>query len=120
MSKHLFLAQNMQEDEIYAGIVLGEKDYHLFLKTAKPSKNLTWQEAMDWADIVGGSLPTRQEQAILYGNLKHEFESGWQWSNEQHALNSDCAWMQDFDSGYQDYGRKSYDGRARAVRRVYI
>lgn len=120
MSKHLFLAQNMQEDEIYAGIVLGEKDYHLFLKTAKPSKNLTWQEAMGWADIVGGSLPTRQEQAILYGNLKHEFESGWQWSNEQHDNYSDYAWMQGFGYGTQDYHHKSYESTARAVRRVYI
>lgn len=120
MSKDLFLAQNMQEDEIYAGLVLGEKDYHLFLKTAQPSKQLTWQEAIGWAEIIGGSLPTRQEQAILYGNLKHEFEPRWYWSNEQHADYSDYAWVQYFSYGGQFILRKSNEFRARAVRRVYI
>lgn len=120
ISKAEFLAQNMQEDEIYAGLVLGEKDYHLFLKTAQPSKPLTWQEAMGWAEIVGGSLPTRQEQAILYGNLKSEFELSWYWSSEQHANYSDYAWIQTFDYGSQYSNHKSNEYRARAVRRLEL
>ena len=122
MSKELFMQQNLQPGEIYAGIVLGkngEGDHHLFLLPAK-TELLAWNKAVAWAESVGGSLPTRQEQAILYGNLKHEFEPHWHWSSEQHALLSDYAWMQDFFNGYQSRDHKSYQGRARAVRRLLI
>ena len=123
MSKQEFLKQNALKGEIYAGLVLGQgetPDYHLFLLHEK-AEWATWDKAIAWAESVGGSLPTRQEHAILYGNLKHEFEPSWHWSNEQHADDSDCAWMQNFDNGYQYItGHKSYEGRARAVRRVYL
>jgi hypothetical protein len=122
MSKALFMQQNLQPGEIYAGIVLGQNgtgDHHLFLLPAK-TEPLTWDKAVSWAESVGGSLPTRQEQAILYGNLKHEFEPRWYWSSTQHADGSDCAWMQTFSNGYQDDTRKSCECRARAVRRLLI
>lgn len=113
---------NLQPGEIYAGIVLGqngEGDHHLILLPAK-TEPLTWDKAVNWAKSVGGTLPTRQEQAILYGNLKHEFEPRWYWSCEQHANDSGCAWMQYFSNGGQGSSLKSYEGRARAVRRVPI
>jgi hypothetical protein len=121
MSKKLFLETHQREGEIYAGVILGERDYHLFLMPFKPLYLLMgWRAAMHWAKSVGGSLPNRQEQAILYGNLKHEFEARWHWSSEQYAYNTDYAWMQSFGNGSQGYGRKSNGHRARAVRRVYI
>lgn len=122
MSKALFMQQNLQPGEIYAGIVLGQNgasDHHLFLLPAK-TEPLTWDKAVAWAESVGGTLPTRQEQAILYGNLKNEFEPRWHWSNEQHADSSDCAWMQYFSYGYQSNNHKSGECRARAVRRLLI
>ncbi len=122
MSKALFMQQNLQPGEIYAGIVLGQNgagDHHLFLLPAK-TEPLTWDKAVAWAESVGGTLPTRQEQAILYGNLKHEFEPRWHWSSEQHAGNSDYAWLQYFDDGTQYGGPKSNEYRARAVRRLLI
>ena len=122
MSKELFMQQNLQPGEIYAGIVLsknGEGDHHLFLLPAK-TEPLTWDKAVAWAANVGGSLPTRQEQAILYGNLKHEFEPRWHWSSEQSADDTDYAWVQLFNDGTQYYYHKSTEYRARAVRRLII
>lgn len=46
------------------------------------------------------------------------FEPEWYWSSTQHAAYSDDAWSQNFDYGFQNDGYKSYDGRARAVRRL--
>jgi len=122
MTKKLFLEQNLQAGEIYAGIVLGqngEGDHHLFLLPAK-TEPLNWEDAKTWAKSAGGSLPTRSEQAILYGNLKNEFETTWHWSNEQDADGYAYAWLQNFNDGYQYCGLKSYKFRARAVRRLLI
>ena len=120
MSKQQFMAENLQEGEIYAGLVLGKDgaaDYHLFLQPGVAT-GVTWQAAMDWAKKLGHSLPTRAEQALLFANLKHEFEPRYYWSSEQSGPS--YAWGQYFDNGAQDdYGR-SYEGRARAVRRLEI
>ncbi len=122
MTKKLFLEQNTQAGEIYAGIVLGQNgkgDHHLFLIPAT-TQPLNWNDAIKWAESVGGGLPTRSEQAILYGNLKSEFEPRWHWSSEQDADNDGYAWMQYFDHGSQFYTHKSGESRARAVRRLSI
>nr|WP_314607359.1 DUF1566 domain-containing protein [uncultured Janthinobacterium sp.] len=120
MSKQQFMAENLQEGEIYAGLILGKDgaaDYHLFLQPGAVT-GVKWQAAMDWAKKLGHSLPTRAEQALLFANLKHEFEPRYYWSNEQ-AGPSD-AWGQYFGGGTQHYGYRSYEGRARAVRRLEI
>ena len=120
MSKQQFMAENLQEGEIYAGLVLGKDggaDYHLFLRPGAAT-GVTWQTAMDWAKKLGHSLPTRAEQALLFANLKHEFEPRYYWSSEQAGPSS--AWGQYFGHGGQDYDHRSYEGRARAVRRLEI
>jgi hypothetical protein len=48
------------------------------------------------------------------------FEDWWYWSSTQHASYPSVAWVQGFDVGGQGYGRKSNEGRARAVRRLPI
>jgi hypothetical protein len=45
------------------------------------------------------------------------FKKAWYWSCEQYAGAAAYAWSQGFDYGYQDYGRKYRELRARAVRR---
>jgi len=83
--------------------------------------DVSWPQAVDWAMLTAaGSLPTREEQRILFDNLKSEFHPTWYWSGEQHASNPSYAWGQGFDDGYQDYFHKSDEGRARAVRRLPI
>ncbi|MBC2731350.1 MAG: DUF1566 domain-containing protein [Thiobacillus sp.] len=109
--------------EHYAGIVLGKDgkaSYHLVLLPHTPDERLTWNAAVEWAKITGGNLPTRREQSLLFANLKEEFEGDWYWSGEQHAATSGSAWSQSFVNGGQDYYYKSYEGRARAVRRLTI
>jgi hypothetical protein len=110
-------------NEHYAGIVTGkdgEASYHLVLMAAKPTDDLNWQAAKDWAKRVGGDLPTRREQALLYANCKEQFEERYYWSGEQHASDARCAWLQDFSNGGQNDTRVSYECRARAVRRLPI
>lgn len=106
-------------DGVFAGIVRGDDaDYALVLLPA-PKKNITWTAANEWATSMGVSLPTRREQAILFGNLKDQFpDGGWYWSCEQYAGTERYAWSQGFGLGSQGNGLKVYELRARAVRRL--
>ena len=45
------------------------------------------------------------------------FSDDWYWSSTQHASDSDYAWNQTFNNGYQSYGYTHDELRARAVRR---
>ena len=51
---------------IYAGLIAGGaetgSDAHLIVLDGDRG-NLTWPKALDWAESVGGRLPTRREQA---------------------------------------------------------
>jgi hypothetical protein len=75
---------------------------------------------MDWAKSIGGELPDRCESALLFATMKDEFSPEWYWSRAQHAADSGYAWLQHFGTGSQSYDPKSYEGRARAVRRLEI
>lgn len=106
----------------YAGIIRGVNgapDEHLVLLDGE-AEAVTWDAAGAWAVSVGGELPTRAEQRLLHANLPDQFKPDWYWSGEQYGPSSSYAWFQDFDNGHQGYYRKSYDGRARAVRRLPI
>ena len=119
--KALFLKQNLQPGEVYAGIILGknnEPDHHVFLLPGHTSG--TWEAAKAWADKIGGMLPARREQSLLFANCKDEFQSDWYWSSEQHASNASYAWYQDFGGGDQNLNPSYGTLRARAVRRLII
>lgn len=110
----------LQPGERYAGAVIdgdGLISHHLVLLPGQ-ADSVNWQAAKAWAAERGATLPNRQEQALLYANLKGCFEANWYWSCEVHEDDGAYAWDQDFDYGYQDIYRQSSDGRARAVRRV--
>jgi hypothetical protein len=111
----------LHEGEHYAGAVLdehGEVKHHLVLMAEKPTTKLEWRAAVDWAASVGGELPTRQEQALLFANCKPHMQADWHWSGEMYESDASYAWSCDFDYGGQYSTRKSYEGCARAVRRV--
>jgi hypothetical protein len=117
---------DLRPGEHFAGLVIGkdgEPSHYLILLSGE-AEDVTWKDAMAWADRQGGeyaaSLPARREQALLYANLKEQFKPAWYWSGEQHASGSGYAWSQYFDDGDQSYGIKSFQGRARAVRRLII
>lgn len=111
----------VKKGEHYAGILLkdGKPAAHLVLLPGETT-GATWDKAVAWVKKQGGDLPTRQEQALLYANLKSEFQPTWYWSCEQHADDSASAWFQGFDDGSQDDWHKCSEFRARAVRRVPI
>lgn len=113
---------DLREGEHYAGLILddnGAPSHHVVLLPGDADE-VTWDEAKAFAEAAGGELPTRREQALLYSNLKDQFEQRYYWSGEQHAGNSDYAWDQYFDDGTQDNIHKSASLRARAVRRLTI
>ena len=117
-----WLKQILNKGEHYAGVVIGKDglpSYHLVLMAGSVS-DVSWHVAKAWAEKIGGDLPTRQEQALLFANLKGQFEPRAYWSSEQHAANAACAWYQDFLNGHQSYSGKSASLRARAVRRLII
>lgn len=110
------------QGERYAGVVLGEEgkpSHHLFLLTDDSGKRMPWDAAVEWARSVGGDLPTRFESVLLYANLRDQFDQrDWHWTGTQ--CSDAFAWVQSLSSGGQDYGRKRYEFRARAVRRLPI
>ena len=112
----------LAQGEKYAGILLGDTgtpSAHLILLPSE-LESATWADAGTWAKQIKGELPTRQEHALLFANLKKQFRSAWYWSSEPLAGDESYAWCQTFDDGYQTNDPKSYKLRARAVRRVAI
>lgn len=107
--------------ERYAGAVLdadGHVLHHLVLMAQRPAGRLEWQAAMDWASSVGGRLPDRQEQALLYANCKPYLEPAWHWSCVTDEDDASYAWNCSFSYGSQSNHHKSFGGSAVAVRRV--
>ncbi len=115
---------------VYAGIIGGidgKPDYHLI---HAPMENelidQTWDKAVDSATapingFIDWSLPDRRESRLLAINTPDGFsQDHWYWTATQGSGSTDVAWLQDFLDGDQDHDRKSYEGRARAVRRDLI
>lgn len=86
--------------------------------------DMSWVDAVKWAESVGGKLPTRPIAALLYANAKDQFERSWHWLNETLDADTDdksdevYAWICGFDDGYQYSTRKRYKFSARAVRLI--
>ena len=104
---------------IFAGITTQKDGTHcaVVLLDERPSKRLDWDGATSWAEGLGAQLPSRAVSALLFANLRDKFEPALHWTNEVHKADGACAWLQDFSLGFQSYYHKSYEGRARAVRR---
>lgn len=112
----------LADGEIYAGLILnddGTPSHHLVLLPGD-HEDTTWQAAVDWAKSLGGELPSRREQSLLFANGKQPFERDWYWSGELYASEPSYAWFQDFTSGGQYDCRIYHQCRARSVRRLPI
>lgn len=109
-------------DGVYAGVSRGENgepDSHLVLLNAKPDRDMTWDQAVEWAKSLGDDarLPTRFESALLYANVQDQLDTErWHWTGTQYS--SYGAWYQYFGYGGQGYRDKLFEARARAVRRL--
>lgn len=113
--------------EHYAGLITGKDgnpSHHLVLLPGQED-DIGWDNAMAWAAQRGSldasaGLPTRREQALLYANLKDQFEDRAYWSCESHESESGWAWYQIFSYGHQLDIHKDGELVARAVRRLII
>ena len=107
--------------EIYVGCI-GDAAGNLHHVILLPGDNddATWEAQIEWAKSIGGDLPNRIEQAMLWANHRDQFKKDWYWSNETHHSESGWAWCQDFLSGCQDDSHEITELRARAVRRLPI
>jgi hypothetical protein len=111
----------LEPGERYAGAVLdvdGNHMHDLVLMAAKPDGKLNWKGALEWAEEVGGALPTRQELSLLYANCKPHLQPVWHWSCEEHESDASSAWSCYFGLGSLGTTRKSSGGSVVAVRRV--
>src|SRR3972149_1286236 len=74
---------DLRPGEHYAGIIVGKEgdpSHHVILMAEQPTDELNWKAALDWAKRIGGELPTRRQQSLLYANCKEQFEGTWYWS----------------------------------------
>ena len=109
----------LAEGEVYIGAI-GNKtgDVEHIILLPGDNDGATWQAQMDWAKALGGDLPNRIEQAMLWSAHRDLFQREWYWSNE---LDEDgWAWFQGFGHGGQGYYRQGNEFRASAVRRLPI
>jgi hypothetical protein len=111
----------LAEGETYIGSI-GDATGNVHHVILLPGDNddAEWDAQMEWAKSIGGDLPNRTEQAMLWANHRDQFQKDWYWSNEVHHKNDAYAWCQNFTYGlqYRDDRRNSL--RARAVRRLPI
>jgi len=108
----------LADGEVYAGLVLhddGTPSHHLVLLPGEHEGS--WASAKEWAAKVGGELPSRREQSLLFAHAKASFQARWYWSNQAHE-NGSYAWMQGFGDGSQYWDYVTNEGCARAVRRL--
>lgn len=107
----------LREGEIYIGRI---NDEHIILLPGDMGYD-TWRKASDWAKSLGGDLPNRIEQAMLFAHFKDQFKPDWYWSNTTVDGYDAHAWCQNFTGGGQ-YITRNDDSycRARAVRRLMI
>ena len=111
----------LAEGERYIGCI-GDAAGNLHHVVLLPGDNddATWEAQMEWAKSIGGDLPNRIEQAMLWANHRDQFQKDWYWSNETHHTESGWAWLQGFDYGSQSDSHEGNEFRARAVRRLPI
>jgi hypothetical protein len=122
MGENAEVKDRLKEGELYAGLILGrqgEPDHHLILLPGSAA-DVSWPAARDWTAERGGMLPTRRELALLFANLREEFDRAWYWSSEQHETRAQLVWGQNFASGIQTVYGRPFRGNARAVRRIDI
>ena len=114
--------KELRPGEIYVATIqiAGQAPYHLILLPEHPEDEMTHQTATKWAANVGGELPSRPEQALLFAHQRAQFYRDWYWSNTLLESDPDYAWYQNFNIGHQSFSHRNTKLRARAVRRLPI
>ena len=95
--------------------------YRVFKPTAET--NYTYRSgenpsALPPTHAYRDELPLQTSVQSFRAGQAEAFEDAWYWSSTQSSRY--FAWLQGFDGGGQDLSGKSFEGRARAVRRLVI
>jgi len=112
---------DLNDGETYVGCIGDAKGniQHIILLPGD-NDDATHQEQLDWAKSIGGDLPNRIEQAMLWANHRDQFKKDLYWSNELCEPGSGYAWCQNFYDGRQHYNYLNIKLRARSVRRLPV
>lgn len=115
-----FTQPELKDGELYVGAIVNPDGTgnHIILLDGD-NDDADWNAQMGWAKSLGGDLPDRVEQALLFKHHKDQFQQDWYWSNTLHQ-DTRFAWLQHFDYGTQSDSTTGTQFRARAVRRVAI
>jgi hypothetical protein len=119
-----------QENLILDGVLRDEPficchdGYAYFLGPEAPTE-LNWQDAINWwCKSLGDEyeLPSKEILNECYENesIRKEFVQYWYWSSTVYEKYDNCAWCQDFDTGFKDYSYQSRMSYVRAVRKIKI
>ena len=114
---------------VYRGLTrgtAGAPDQHIIeaVERLDDDHRKDWKGCIAWAaglTVDGHSdftLPTRREASLLFANRDEDCDGGVHWTSE--ATDASFAWYCNFTYGFVDDLPKSYEGRARAVRRVAV
>jgi hypothetical protein len=114
------LEQQLSDDSTYdwdnAPIITNIDGIEYRLGSESPNR-LTWDEAMDWCESVGGELPSREVLLMCYvnENIRINFKEEYYWSSTEFSTTQ--PWCQGFKVCYQYYNDKTSTYYVRAVRR---
>ena len=104
---------------IFVGVITQPDGTHAALALLPDrAEDITWQAATEWAEKLGGQLPTRPMAAMVFANTQERPQRGWHWSCETYEQDASYAWDCNFGYGYQSHGPKIYEGSAVAVRTI--
>lgn len=84
------------------------------------AEDVTWQAATEWAEKLGGQLPTRPMAAMVFANTQERPQRGWHWTCETYKDDASYAWGCTFGYGGQYGYLKSNEGSAVAVRLIHL
>lgn len=77
-----------------------------------PRASLRSLAGVDAYAVGGGSCIMREQPLVAAGNRRPDM-----YTPDDTEFDSDYAWNQNFDDGYQDNDNKNNEGRCRAVRK---
>lgn len=83
-------------------------------------ERMTWKDAKDWCESIGQQLPPREVLFMAYLNpeIRGGFASNFYWSSSEDDSNN--AWSQNFNYGYQSNYDKYNTLPVRAVRAIKV
>jgi len=106
----------------------GRDELELMYRNLKPTtqeNDCSFRDGDNGSSVPVGFPYTESSPAITSADnfkagAREAFDLTWYWASTQYAANPSYAWLQYFYYGFQIHDRKSYEGRARAVRRFAI